>query len=152
MPTNSSDTYTVRRIGTIESPYKTLETIPIQASRSTVLGRVVVFSEYADGLRDLEGFSHVTVLYRFHLSGEEKLIVKPFLDEENHGVFATRSPKRPNLMGLSTLRLISIGGCILDVEGVDVVDGTPLLDIKPYVPQFDERKADKIGWLANKLF
>ncbi len=148
---NPTETYRIRRIGTIESPYRNMDDIPIQASRSTTRGRIAVFEDYAEGLKDVEGFSHITAIYRFHLSLEEKLVVKPFLDGERRGVFSTRAPWRPNLIGVSTFRLVSRKGNILEVEGVDVVDGTPLLDIKPYVPQFDDRKADKIGWLEGRL-
>jgi tRNA-Thr(GGU) m(6)t(6)A37 methyltransferase TsaA len=141
----------IHPIGVVASPYKRPEDVPIQASRSTACGKLVVFDEYAEGLTDLDGFSHITILYRFHLSKDEPLLVKPFLDDVPRGVFATRSPRRPNRMGVSTVKLISRKGNVLEVENLDVLDGTPLLDIKPYVPQFDDRAATSIGWLKERL-
>jgi tRNA-Thr(GGU) m(6)t(6)A37 methyltransferase TsaA len=125
--------------------------MPIQAAAATgILGKVELASSFATGLRDLEGFSHIILLYYFHLSVGYALEVRPFLDEQVHGVFATRAPKRPNQLGISIVRLTAVEGNTLLIEDVDVVDGTPLLDIKPYVPEFDARRADKIGWLAGK--
>ena len=102
------------------------------------------------GLKDLEGFSHVFLIYHFHLSEGYSLEVKPFLDDQDHGVFATRAPRRPNPIGISIVRLVRVDGPILYIEDVDVVDGTPLLDIKPYVPEFDVRPAERIGWFSGK--
>ncbi|MFH0816050.1 MAG: tRNA (N6-threonylcarbamoyladenosine(37)-N6)-methyltransferase TrmO [Methanobacteriota archaeon] len=148
---NEEAAFEVYSIGTIESPLKRPEDVPIQACFSKIKGRIIVFERYADGLSNLDGFSHITILYRFHLSKDEPLMVKPFLDDVPRGVFATRSPQRPNRIGLSTVKLVSRKGNVLDVEGLDVLDGTPLLDIKPYVPQFDDRAATSIGWLGSKL-
>ena len=103
--------------------------------------------EFADGLRDLHGFSHVILLYHFHRVTQVRLTVVPFMDDEPRGVFATRAPSRPNPIGLSVVRLLGIEGNVLHVENVDIVDGTPLLDIKPYVPAFDHNEAERIGWL-----
>ena len=138
-------------IGIIYSPFATAAGIPIQPRAAIgVTGQVVVFPEYSEGLNDLAGFSHLYLLYHFHLAGSFQLKVVPFLDSEPRGVFATRAPSRPNRLGLSVVRLRELRGNILVVENVDVVDGTPLIDIKPYVPAFDHWKVDSIGWLADK--
>jgi len=105
--------------------------------------------EYSEGLKDLEGFSHIVLLYHFHRSQDTKLTVIPFMDSRPHGVFSTRAPSRPNPIGFSVVKLIKIKGNILDIENVDILDGTPLLDIKPYVPEFDQYPADRIGWLGQ---
>ncbi len=139
-------------IGVIRTPFKDVKGTPIQPSAAKgVRGRVEIFPEYAEGLCDLDGFSHVILIYHFHLVRNCKLKVKPFLDDELHGVFATRAPVRPNPIGLSVVRLVAVEGCTLIVEDVDIIDGTPLLDIKPYVPEFDARKAERIGWLERRI-
>jgi tRNA-Thr(GGU) m(6)t(6)A37 methyltransferase TsaA len=139
-----------RPIGVIHSPFQSIEGMPIQAAGAAgIQGSVEVFPQFVAGLKDLEGFSHITLLYHFHLVQASRLTVIPFLDSEPRGVFATRAPKRPNPIGLSVVRLLRIEHNILQVENVDVVDGTPLLDIKPYVPEFDEHPADRIGWLEQ---
>jgi tRNA-Thr(GGU) m(6)t(6)A37 methyltransferase TsaA len=141
-----------RPIGIIHSPYKTPEGTPIQPTHAQGLeAKVEVFPEYADGLDDLAGFSHIYLLYHFHLSKKFSLKVKPFLDDEVHGLFATRAPSRPNSIGLSIVRLTGIKENILRVLNIDVLDGTPLLDVKPYIPEFDVRKVDKIGWIEEKI-
>ncbi len=112
---------------------------------------VVIFPEFHEGLQDLEGFSHLFLIYHFHLSNKYTLKVKPFLDDIQRGVFATRAPARPNPIGLSVVRLDRIEGNRLFILDVDVVDGTPLLDIKPYVPAFDVRAEAKSGWLTINL-
>jgi tRNA-Thr(GGU) m(6)t(6)A37 methyltransferase TsaA len=137
-------------IGIIHSPYTELEGMPIQASCSKAKGVVEVNPEYAKGLQDLEGFSHIFLLYAFHKSSGYSLIVKPFLDDQLHGLFATRYPARPNPLGLSVVRLIARHGNTLEIEGVDVLDGTPLLDIKPYVPEFDIRTDTRNGWYPDQ--
>ena len=140
------DQLNYRPIGIIHSPFKRREGTPIQPSGATgIKATVEVFPQYAEGLQDLEGFSHVMLLYHFHLTGAYRLKVKPFLDDAERGVFATRAPVRPNPIGLSVVRLIQIEGATLYVEDVDIIDRTPLLDIKPYVPDFDMRNAEKIG-------
>ena len=137
-------------IGVIHTAFMSLEGMPIQpAGAPAVRGEVDVFPEYAEGLRDLNGFSHVMLLYHFHEAAASKLLVTPFLDSEPHGVFATRAPTRPNPIGLSVVKLSSIEGHTLHVENVDILDGTPLLDIKPYVPEFDHHPADRVGWLEQ---
>jgi tRNA-Thr(GGU) m(6)t(6)A37 methyltransferase TsaA len=124
--------------------------MPIQPTgASNVQGTVEVFLEFADGLKGLEGFSHIILLYHFHRVQISQLIVTPFLDSQPRGVFATRAPKRPNPIGLSVVKLLSVKQNILHVENVDVIDGTPLLDLKPYVPEFDWHPADRVGWLEQ---
>jgi tRNA-Thr(GGU) m(6)t(6)A37 methyltransferase TsaA len=143
---------TLTPIGVIHTPFSRPEGTPIQPSMSGgARGTVEVWPEYAEGLNDLDGFSHMVVLYWFHLSEGWGLKVTPFLDDRAHGVFATRAPKRPNPIGLSVLELLQVRGSILDVANVDMVDGTPLLDIKPYVPQFDCDNDVQIGWLDGKI-
>jgi tRNA (adenine37-N6)-methyltransferase len=111
---------------------------------------VEVLPEYADGLRDLEDFSHVILLYALHRSNGHALQVKPFLDDVARGLFATRHPRRPNPIGLSTVRLLSRRDNVLEVERIDVLDETPLLDIKPYVPDFDSHPDARTGWYGNR--
>ncbi len=137
-------------IGTIHSPFKDIAGMPIQPSgASGVRGTVEVRPELAAGLKDLEGFSHIILLYHFHQVREARLEVVPFMDVEVRGVFSTRAPKRPNPLGLSVVRLVGITGNILEIENVDVLDGTPLLDIKPYVPEFDQPTEVRVGWLER---
>lgn len=139
-------------IGIIHSPFKEPKGTPIQPSgASGVEGTVEVFPEYAEGLRDLDGFSHIILLYHFHLSKKSKLRVKPFMDDRPRGLFATRAPKRPNPIGISVVKLVKVDENILHIQDVDIVDGTPLLDIKPYVPDFDMREDVKIGWLETNI-
>ena len=137
-------------IGIIHSPFTKLSGMPIQpAGAAGVEGTVEVFPKYNDGLKDLEGFSHIIMLYHFHRSKGFKLHVVPFMDSTPRGVFATRAPKRPNPIGLSVIKLQKIQDNILYVENVDILDGTPLLDIKPYVPEFDEQTEARAGWLEE---
>jgi tRNA-Thr(GGU) m(6)t(6)A37 methyltransferase TsaA len=133
-------------IGIIHSPFTDKSQTPIQASRSQAKGVVEIYPEYTEGLQDLEGFSHIFLLYAFHESSGYSLLVKPFLDDQLRGLFATRYPARPNPIGLSVVRLITRQGNTLEIEGVDMLDGTPLLDIKPYVPDFDIRTDTRSGW------
>jgi tRNA-Thr(GGU) m(6)t(6)A37 methyltransferase TsaA len=137
-------------IGIIHSPFTELSGMPIQpAGAAGIEGTVEVFSKYNDGLKDLEGFSHIIMLYHFHRSKGFKLHVVPFMDSRFRGVFATRAPKRPNPIGLSVIKLQKIQGNILYVENLDILDETPLLDIKPYVPAFDEETEVRTGWLEE---
>lgn len=139
-----------RPIGIIHSPFSDIKGMPIQPSGAEkVAGSIEIYPEFADGLKDLDGFSHIILLYHFHRSTDFSLIVTPFLDTEPRGVFATRAPKRPNSIGLSIVRLLKVDRNILHIENVDVLDGTPLLDIKPYVPDFDQHPVDRIGWLEK---
>lgn len=138
-------------IGIIRSPFNAVEGMPIQSKGAEgIRGTVELNPELVAGLQDLDGFSHIILLYSFHLSNGYSLVVKPFLDDRHRGVFSTRAPKRPNSIGISIVKLVGISGNILHIEDVDIVDGTPLLDIKPFVPEFDMRRADKIGWFADK--
>jgi len=126
--------------------------MPIQpASAAGVTGHVEIYARYEAGLRDLAGFSHVLVVAHLHRARAGDLELVPFLDDEPRGVFATRAPSRPNPIGLSALRLLGIDGNRLHVAGVDLLDGTPVLDLKPYVPEFDAIAADRIGWYEGKL-
>ncbi len=139
-----------RPIGVIRSPFTTLEDMPIQPTGARgVEGTVELKDEFAEGLEDLEGFSHIYLLYHFHKSRGFSLTVIPFLDKTPRGLFATRAPKRPNPIGLSVVRLEKIEGGTLHIADVDVLDGTPLLDLKPYVPTFDAANAGKVrsGWI-----
>jgi tRNA-Thr(GGU) m(6)t(6)A37 methyltransferase TsaA len=138
-------------IGTIHSPFQTIQGMPIQpAGAKGIAGTIEIKQEYVDGLQDIEGFSHIILIYHFHLSKGYSLKVKPFLDENLRGVFATRAPRRPNHIGISVVKLVRVEGTILHIEDIDIVDGTPLLDIKPYVPEFEVRKGVQTGWLAEK--
>ena len=149
---NKIDEIRYKPIGVIHSPFKDPKGTPVQpAGAEGVNGKVEVFPEYADGLKDIEGFSHIILIYHFHLSKGTLLIAKPYMDNEARGVFAMRGPSRPNPIGISTVRLVGIEGNILHIQDVDIVDGTPLLDIKPYVPEFDTRQAKRVGWLGNNV-
>ncbi len=146
------ETITYRPIGIIHSPFKSPKGSPIQPSAAEgAEGKVEIYSEFMEGLEDLAGFSHVFLIYHFHLSKKFALKVKPFLDDRQRGLFATRAPSRPNPIGISVVRLIKIDGRNLHIQNLDVVDGTPLLDIKPYVPAFDVHPADRIGWVKDKI-
>ena len=137
-------------IGIVHSPFSTLENMPIQpTSAAGIMGQVEVFPEYQEGLLDLDGFSHIILLYHFHRSKGFKLLAVPFLDSETHGVFATRAPSRPNPIGMSVMKLVKVTGRFLHVENVDLLDKTPVLDIKPYVPDFDRPTDVRVGWLER---
>jgi len=137
-------------IGTIHSPHKQIEGMPIQPRGAAgIAGRVEILPEFAEGLRDLDGFSHVILLYHFHRVDGVRLTVTPFLDTTPRGVFSTRAPKRPNPIGLSVVRLKGVEGCVLHIEDVDILDGTPLLDVKPYVSEFDHPAVMSEGWLEK---
>ncbi len=144
---------TYRAIGIIRSPFKEPKGVPIQPSASEgIVGTVETFPEYTDGLKDLEGFSHIILIYHFHLSEGYSLRVIPYMDDEFRGVFSTHAPRRPNPIGLSVVRLLEVNENILSIKGLDVVDGTPLLDIKPYVPEFEVPTGNiKIGWLEKRV-
>jgi tRNA (adenine37-N6)-methyltransferase len=139
-------------IGVIQSPFKEPKGTPIQPKGAeNIDGAVEVFSEYVEGLADIEGFSHIILIYHFHLAKKPALKQKPYMDNKDHGVFAMRGPSRPNPIGISAVRLIRVKENILYVRDVDILDGTPLLDIKPYVPEFDVRNVDKVGWLEKNV-
>ncbi|MHA1849651.1 MAG: tRNA (N6-threonylcarbamoyladenosine(37)-N6)-methyltransferase TrmO [Candidatus Thorarchaeota archaeon] len=139
----------MKSIGVIRTPFKSSEDIPIQSSKSEVRGHVEIAPEYLDALKSLDGFSHIILVYWFHRAKPPKMRMKPFLDSEEHGLFSIRAPSRPNPIGISTVKLISIEGTRLDIEGVDMLDETPLLDIKPFVPEFDNRSQATSGWLSK---
>ena len=137
-------------IGTIHSPHTELEGMPIQPSGAAgIPGTVEIYDEFVSGLKDLEGFSHIILLYHFHKSRDYKLEVTPFLDSIPRGLFATRAPRRPNPIGISVVQLDKIENNILHIRNVDILDGTPLIDIKPYVPEFDSAAQVRIGWLEQ---
>jgi len=137
-------------IGVIHSPFQDLADMPIQPSgEASAPGTVEIYAEFAGGLKDLEGFSHIILLYHLHKVSHTQLTVVPFLDSQPRGVFATRAPVRPNPIGLSVVPLQKIDGNFLYIDRLDILDGTPLLDIKPYVPEFDEHTEVRIGWLEQ---
>jgi tRNA-Thr(GGU) m(6)t(6)A37 methyltransferase TsaA len=137
-------------IGIIHSPFNSLENMPIQpTSEATGSGIVEIFPQFIDGLKDLEGFSHIYLLYYFHKVRSLKLTVIPFLDKEPRGIFATRAPSRPNPIGLSLVELVRIENSFIFVERLDVLNETPLLDVKPYVPDFENTQNVRIGWLEQ---
>ena len=138
-------------IGVIRTPFKDLEGMPIQPnSAQPVEGQVVLDPVYEEGLKDIDGFSHLILIYQFHHSKGFKLTVTPFLEDRKRGLFATRAPRRPNAVGLSIVSLLGCKGNLLRVGNIDVVDQTPLIDIKPYVPDFDAPEVTDIGWLEDK--
>ena len=139
-------------IGIIHSPFKELKGTPIQpAGARGINGTVEIFPEYGEGLRDIEGFSHIILLYHFHLSKGSKLVARPYMDKEEHGIFAMGGPSRPNPIGISAVCLLKVEENMLRIQDVDIVDGTPLLDIKPYVREFDAREVEKVGWLEKNV-
>jgi len=146
----SEDNFSIRPIGIIHSPFQEKEGMPIQpGSAQGQKGKIILDREYVPGLQDLEGFSHLILVYYFHRAKKPQLLVKPFLDDDKHGLFATRAPSRPNPIGISVVKLLAIQDNILEIENLDILDGTPLLDIKPYVPDFDQPGKVRIGWLKK---
>ena len=141
----------LKPIGTIHSPYRRASDAPVQGAMAKgVEGFVEMFPEFIPGLRDLAGFERVWLLYWFDRATTAQLLVKPYLDTQEHGVFATRSPCRPNPIGLSCVRVLGIDAGRLRISDLDILDQTPLLDIKPYVPAFDRFEAGRVGWLQDK--
>ncbi len=137
-------------IGFIRSPHATLEGMPIQpAGAKDIEGSVVVNPMYEEGLEDLDGFSRIFLFYFFHKSKGFDLKVKPFMDTSERGLFSTRAPRRPNPLGISVVELLGREGNILHVRGVDILDQTPIIDIKPYVPRFDSHESERTGWLEK---
>jgi len=144
------DPFSFVPIGIIHSPFTDINGMPIQPTGARgIRGSVRIFAKYAEGLRDIEGFSHLFLIYAFHRSLSYQLSVTPFLDTISRGVFSTRAPRRPNAIGLSTVRLIEAIGTTLVIEDVDILDGTPLLDLKPYVPAFDSYPNASSGWFER---
>jgi len=137
-------------IGIIHSDFTDKSGMPIQPSSAIgKKGSIKLLPEYTEGLKDLDGFSHIIVIYHFHKSEGHDLQTIPFLDNKAHGIFAVRAPKRPNSIGLSVLKLIRVEENILHVENIDILDDTPVLDIKPYIPEFDAAENVKIGWVEK---
>ena len=135
-------------IGIIHSPHKSIEDMPIQPKgASESVGYAEVDEKYVEGLQDLEGFSHIYLLYSFHKATRTELKVTPFMDTQKRGVFSIRSPLRPNHIGMSIVKLQKVEGNKVYIEGIDVLDGTPLLDIKPYIEKFDAVKESRSGWM-----
>ena len=150
----SSSEVVCRPVGIVRSRFTEATGMPIQtAGAPEETGRVEVFAEFAPGLRDIEGFDYLILVTHLHLCAHERLEVVPFLEQDNasHGVFATRAPARPNRLGLSIVRLTSVEGSTLHFSGNDMMDGTPVLDIKPYVPKFDVRETARVGWFGDRL-
>jgi len=139
-------------IGIIRSPFKEKKGTPVQPKVAKgAKGVVEVFEEFKEGLKDIDGFSHIILIFHFHLSKKYNLLVKPYMDDNLHGVFATRAPARPNNIGISVVKLLKIEDNKLYIENVDIIDGTPLLDIKPYVPEFETDEKIRNGWLEENV-
>lgn len=144
----SEEQIVVRTIGKIHTPFSRAAGTPVQASMAKgARGSVHVFPRYTEGLRDLEGFERIWLIYWFDRAVSDRLTVEPYLHDQPHGVFATRAPSRPNRLGISCVQLLEMRGNILEVADVDVLDGTPLLDIKPYCPRFDVFEVSRSGWI-----
>lgn len=151
-PTDPAAPIVSRPIGVIHSRFTDPQGMPIQtAGAPQESAQLEVFAEFAAGLKDIEGFEYLILLTHLHRCPHEKLEVVPFLDDHSHGVFATRAPARPNRIGLSIVRLESVQGRVLHFSGNDMLDQTPVLDIKPYVPRFDVRSTERIGWFAARV-
>ena len=139
-------------IGIIHSPFKTIENIPIQnIGAKGERGTIETFPEFASGLTDLDGFSHLILLYHFHKVNHFSLQVKPFMDDTERGVFATRSPVRPNPIGLTVVKFIKRVDNLITIEDIDMLDQTPLIDIKPFLPTIDDAQKVQLGWLTGKI-
>ena len=147
----TDSTIILRPIGRVASPWRSAVGMPVQTvAAPDSEGHIEIFEEFAPGLRDIEGFEYLIVLTHLH-EAVEKLEVTPFMDTQSHGVFATRAPARPNRIGLSIVRLVRVQGRHLHFRGNDMIDGTPVLDIKPYVPALDVRTTERIGWFSHGL-
>jgi tRNA-Thr(GGU) m(6)t(6)A37 methyltransferase TsaA len=141
----------MKAIGVIHTPFQEKIGVPIQSSRSEIVGTVEVFPQYLDGLDGIDEFSHIYLLYELHRAEPfESLKVQPFLDDQSHGIFATRFPVRPNPLGISVVQITGRKDNLILFKGADMLDGTPLLDIKPYIPEFDIFSVSKIGWYAKR--
>ena len=141
----------INPIGVIKTPFKNSEGVPIQSTKSDAIGEALLNEEFTDGLDSLDGFSHIILLYWCHKANPPAMMIKPYLDTEKHGLFSTRAPSRPNPIGLSIVELIQVEGNALRFKGADMLDGTPLLDIKPFVPEFDNRINATSGWLSKSF-
>ena len=146
-----SEAYSCRAVGVIRTPFSNPASTPIQSIFSTARGTVEIYPGFRDGLIALAGFSHVILIYRFHRAASEELSERPLIDgAEPHGIFATRHFNRPNRLGLSVVRVLGIDEGQISVEGVDLLDGTPVLDIKPYIPEFDSVTDATSGWVTPR--
>jgi tRNA-Thr(GGU) m(6)t(6)A37 methyltransferase TsaA len=140
----------IRPIGLIHTPHKEPSGTPIQGKFSqNIIGTAEIFPKYQDGLKDIDGFSHVYLIYHFDRAKEEKLVGRPYLEDEEHGIFAIRSPARPNHIGISIVKIEKVEGNLISFSEVDILDQTPLIDIKPYVSYFDSREQVKNGWVEK---
>ena len=140
----------MQSIGTIHTPFNRLEDMPIQPKgAAATIGTVLLEEQYMPGLADLDGFSHIYLLYEFHMARRTELTVIPFMDTRPRGVFATRSPLRPNHIGISIVQLLGVEKNIVTVQGIDILNGTPLLDIKPYIAAFDAVQNSRSGWMQG---
>jgi tRNA-Thr(GGU) m(6)t(6)A37 methyltransferase TsaA len=149
-PADAPDTITYQAVGVVRSPFTAFEGMPLQSvAGAEVRGQIEIHPSLAAGLLDLDGFSHLFVITHLHRGRPGGLRVVPFLDDTERGIFATRSPRHPNPIGLSVVRLLAVRGATLEIAGVDLIDGTPVLDIKPYVPAFDAVVAERTGWLER---
>lgn len=147
---NNTSSIIYKPIGFVRSAFQSVDGMPIQPSGNAAApGVVEILPSFVEGLADLEGFSHIILLYHFHCSQNVQMTVTPFLDDESHGVFATRAPSRPNPIGLSVVKLLKREGNLLHIANLDILDNTPVLDVKPYVPEFDAAPATQIGWLES---
>ena len=142
--------FELKSIGVIRTPYRDTKGMPIQGTfDKKALGRIEIFSKYQKGLKDLDGFSHLIVIYYFDRAKKKDVTAQPFLENKSHGIFAIRSPYRPNHLGFSVVKIEDIKKNIITFSEVDVLDKTPVLDIKPYISYFDCRKKVKNGWLEK---
>jgi tRNA (adenine37-N6)-methyltransferase len=155
-PAPETDVITYHAIGVVRSPFTTLAGMPLQSvAAPDVHGQIEIHPSFVPGLADLETFSHLYVIAHLHRGNPGGLTVVPFLDDTRRGVFATRSPRHPNPIGVSVVRLLAVRGATLEIAGLDLLDGTPVLDVKPYVPTFDAVEAERTGWLeqgARRVF
>ncbi len=143
--------WNIQKIGIIKTPWKSIENMPIQPlGAEGITGHIELFDKYIEGLKGIEGFSHIILLYKLHKVTDYNLIVTPFMDKTSKGIFATRAPKRPNAIGISTVELLKVEGNILHISGVDMLNESPLLDIKPFYEKFDNRFNTRQGWLHEK--
>jgi tRNA (adenine37-N6)-methyltransferase len=149
-PDDPIQAITYRPVGIVRSPFRSLEGMPLQSvAAAQVRASIEIRAALQPGLRDLDGFSHLHLITHLHRGAPGGLEVVPLLDDTARGIFATRSPRHPNPIGLSIVRLLAVAGSTLEISGVDLLDGTPVLDIKPYVPTFDSAAAERIGWLER---
>lgn len=138
-------------IGIIHTPFKNVNNMPVQPTAdASAEGWIEIYDEFSEGLADLGGFSHIYLIFHLHESKGSRLKVIPFLDTVERGIFSTRSPARPNPVGLSLVKLVSVTGNILKIQGLDILDGTPLIDIKPFVPMFEDAGDVRTGWFSGK--